>query len=66
MLDGVCKPMGSAWLHFGLVTKTLLIILGVWAGPGAPETIAKVGGFAPTFLKGLQGPRGHPDILQKF
>ncbi len=35
------------------------VIFGVWAAPGAPEILAKGGGA--TFLKGLQGPRGHPD-----
>ena len=37
-------------------------MFGVWAAPGAPETLAKGGGEAPpTQRNGLRGPRGRPD-----
>ncbi len=34
------------------------IIFGVWAAPGAPETLPKNEGQSP---QGLRGPRGRPD-----
>ncbi len=52
--------LGKTVLEFAKDGKS--VILGVWAAPGALETLAK-GWVAspPTFLKDLNGPRGHPD-----
>ncbi len=38
------------------------VILGVWAAPGAPETLPKDAGRSPpTQLNGLRSPRGRAD-----
>ncbi len=55
-----------AWLYFGWEFCFFMgrksVILGVWAAPGAPETLPKGGGLRPPpFARVSKGPRGRPD-----
>ena len=43
--------------NFKLFKDGKSVILGVWAAPGAPETLQKGGASPPTFLKGSPGPQ---------
>ncbi len=70
----VYKNVAVLWHgNFNFVKDRKSAIFGVWAAPGAPETLQKGGAKPPTFWTGLRGPRGRQDpkngrfpILDKF
>jgi hypothetical protein len=59
--------VAALWMavKFEILQGSEIAILGVWAAPGAPETLAKGGGRSSTFWKGLWGPRGRPSQLRR-
>ena len=59
MPDSTWVPEGNL---AGFVWGRKSVILGVWAAPGAQESIKKCGGEAPHIFEGFPGPPGPPRL----
>jgi hypothetical protein len=67
-VGGDCGKLGHGLVAALWLASTILdffkdcklVILGVWAAPGAPETLAKGGGLRPHLSEGSPRPPGPP------